>query len=129
MDPVAQAPSAGGERHAEGVDGSGLIAGLFQKLAGARLGRIFPALDQARRQFPGEGFERRPVLPNNRNAAIRCPRNNGEIVELANGVVDLRRFAGCEFHFTRDHVHPWRDFGGAARSDFRPFFNHGMRSA
>ena len=96
MNPVAQAPSAGGERHAEGVDDSGLIAGLFQKLAGARFGRIFPALNQARRQFPGEGFERRPVLPNNRNAAIRCPRYNGEVVELTNSVVDLRRFSGCE---------------------------------
>jgi hypothetical protein len=88
------------------MDESGRITGLFLKLAGACLGRVFPALDQACRQFPGEGFERRAILPNNRDAAIRYQRKDRETIELANGVVYLRRLTGCEFHFARDQVHP-----------------------
>src|SRR5262249_26992923 len=60
VDAVVEASGAGGVL-AERMNGAGGEPGLFQELAPAAVGRVFAGVDEARRQLPGECFERRPV--------------------------------------------------------------------
>src|SRR5262245_65992833 len=66
VDAVVEASGAGGVL-AERMNGAGGEPGLFQELAPAAVGRVFAGVDEARRQLPGECFERRPVLPHDWN--------------------------------------------------------------
>ena len=75
MDAVAE-PSGAGRGLAQRVHGARRKAGLLQQLARAALGRGLAGIDQARRQFPGEGFQRRPVLPHERDRAAGGQRDD-----------------------------------------------------
>src|SRR5262249_56362656 len=65
MQAVAEPPGAR-RRVAQAVDRARGQAGLLEQLAPAALERILAVVPESRRQFPGERFQRRPVLPHDR---------------------------------------------------------------
>jgi hypothetical protein len=66
---------------------------LLQKLAAAAFGRWFAFVDHAGGQFPGEAFECGTKLSHDRDHSIRCARDDGDIVLLSNGVINIGRCA------------------------------------
>src|SRR5262249_35916130 len=120
VDAIVQAPGAGGVL-AERVHGARAKARLFQKLAPATFGGILALVDEARRQFPAIGLERRPVLPHDRNFSGAGERDDRDVIGLLDRVVDLRRLPTRKFHLPRNEAHPRRHRRGAARTDARPF--------
>src|SRR5262249_61260873 len=66
VDAVVEAPGAGGVL-AERMNGARGEPGLFHELAPAAGGGIFAGIDEARGQLAGERFERRAVLPHDRD--------------------------------------------------------------
>ena len=99
------------------MGGAGRVASLFQKLARGRGGRIFALFKQTRRQFPGEAFHRRPILPHQRNAAVGSAGEDREIIALADRV-RLAREARADLFVsigTSGAVYPAAGFVQAAR--------------
>src|SRR5262249_41782129 len=74
-------PSAGGVP-AQRVTGARGEAGLFHELAPAAVGRVFAGIDEARRQLPGERFERRAVLPHDRDFPAGGERDDRDVIGL-----------------------------------------------
>ena len=81
--------SGAGRVFTQGMDRARGQSGLFEQFAAAGLGRAFAGIDQARRQLPGEGFERGPVLPHDRNLAAAGERDDRDVIGLLDGVIDL----------------------------------------
>ena len=73
---------------------------------------VFALIDRAGRQFPGEGFDRRAVLPHDRDFAAGRTRQHGDVVGLADGVIDFRLLARRELDLALDDVGPRREPGG-----------------
>ena len=67
--------------------------GFFKQLAATRVGRTFSRIDQARWQFPGEGLERGPVLPHERNFSALGESNDRDVIGLLDRVINLRFLA------------------------------------
>ena len=67
--------------------------GFFKQLAATPVGRAFSRINQARWQFPGEGLERRPVLPHERNFFVRGESNDRDVIGLLDRVINLRFLA------------------------------------
>ena len=90
VDAVVEAPGAGAFV-AQRVNGARGQAGLLHELAAAAVGRALAGIDQAGRQLPREGFDRRPVLPHDRHLAAARERDDRDVIGLLDRVVDLRR--------------------------------------
>src|SRR5262249_9988876 len=120
VDAVVEAPGAGGVL-AQRVNGARGEAGLFHELAPAAVGRVFAGIDEARRQLPGERFERRAVLPHDRDFPTGGERDDRDVIGLLDRVIGLRRRPTRKLHLARDDAHPGRHRRGAARAYARPF--------
>src|SRR5262245_31390782 len=118
MDPVAEASGAW-RRRSQRVDGSRGISGLLEQLALTAYHRILAGFCKTSGQFEGKGLERRPILPYQRKPAVGCERNDGEIVELANRMIGLRRCVRREFHLPSNDVDPGRYGAGLPGFDLR----------
>ncbi len=124
MNAVAE-PARTGAVFAQVVDGTRGQASLFEQFAPAAVGRSLPGIDQPGRQLPRECFERRAVLPHDRDLAAASERDDRDIVGLLDRVVGLRRLAARKLDLARDDAHPRRNLGGAARAYSRPFHREG----
>src|SRR5262249_42067828 len=120
VDAVVEAPGAGGI-FAERVNGARAEPGLFHELAPAAAGGVSAGMEGARRQLPGERFERRAVLPHDRNFPAWGERDDRDVIGLLDRVIGLRRRAARKLHLARDDAHPRRHRRGAARAYARPF--------
>src|SRR3989442_1753880 len=101
MNSVVETPRAG-RGFTQVVNGARSQSGLLQELAARAIGWFLAALDQARRQLPRECFQRRPILPHDRNFPAPGERDNGDIVGLLDGVIELHGTAAGKFHFACD---------------------------
>src|SRR5262249_37751521 len=108
-------------RVAQAVDRARGQAGLLEQLAPAALERILAVVHESRRQFPGERFQRRPVLPHDRYLSGAGERDDPHVIGLLDRMKDLARPAAGKFNLARDDADPRRDRGGAARAYARPF--------
>src|SRR5437667_5136603 len=88
MNSVVETPRAG-RGFTQVVNGARGQSGLLQELAARAIGWFLAALDQARRQLPRECFQRWPILPHDRNFPAPGERDNGDIVGLLDGVIEL----------------------------------------
>src|SRR5262249_16032538 len=73
-----------------------------------------------RGQLPGERFERRAVLPHDRDFPAWGERDDRDVIGLLDRVIGLRRGAARKLHLARDDAHPRRHRRGASRAYARP---------
>src|SRR5258708_32528011 len=108
MDPVAKTTRASGGR-SQRINGAGGVAGFLEQFPPASLGRVLAKFGQPCGQFPRESLKRGTILPYDRESPVRRQCNDGEGIELADGVINFRRFFGGKCHLARNEVDPWRD--------------------
>src|SRR5262249_59411078 len=97
VDAVVEAPGAGGVL-AQRVNGARGEPGLFHELAPAAVGRVFAGIDEARRQLPGERFERRAVLAHDGNLPAGGERDDRDVIGLLDPLIALRPGAAGKLH-------------------------------
>jgi len=82
------------------------ISGFLEQLAAAARSRRLSLIDRAGRKFPGEFFDRRPKLTDDRKLSIRSARDNRHIILLADRMIDLGGPAFTELHAAFDYLDP-----------------------
>jgi len=88
------------------MDGADGKTGLLHEFPAAAGGGILAGIDEPGRQLPGKTLQRRTVLPDDGNAAIRQYRDDGDIIRLADRMVDFTFSARSELDLALDNRHP-----------------------
>lgn len=123
MDPVAEASGAGCGRP-QGKNGARGISGLLKQFALAACRRVFTRIDKTSGQLECKRFDRRSILSHQRKPSVRRQRDDGEIIVLADGMIDLCRLIRREFNFPGNDLDPRRYRAGLPGLDLRPLVVH-----
>src|SRR5690242_1971086 len=91
---------------AEHVQDARRISGFLEQLAAATFGRRLSLVDRAGGKFPGECFDRRSELTDDRDPSIRGARDNRHIILLADRMVELGIVVRAELHTAFDDLDP-----------------------
>ncbi len=115
-----------GAEPAEVGDALGPEARLLQELPAARGLRILARIDQAGRQLPRVLLDRRPELPDDRDAPVGRPRDGNDPVERPERVIRVRRAARNELDVLLDEGGPRRQLAHSPRHDPGPLAPPGL---
>src|SRR5437763_1588666 len=98
-------PRRAGRIAPERMHDAGGKPGLLHELSAAARRRIFTRVEEPSRQFPGKALQRRTVLPDDGKAAIRQRPDNGDVILLADRMVEFNLGLWRELNLTFDDRH------------------------